>query len=1734
MSLMFGMTALPLLVLVLVLVLVLSEISLVAVAVPNALDPGTRDPVVVASGLGGSLLLGTPRSLKAFDETPCKLLNETSREEEYLHASSENLRRANATLRIGMAVTLKGAWEPISQDWCRLALLWLNLVREKGGIEARNGKVFAVHIDVLDVSVSSELGVDQLNLRETESASYNGVKHLVQDMGSHVVTSPYTSTLTPYAALAAAELGTPILAAGAAAESTYVCPTACDNATHCDSLLFGCSMPKRRRFETLYGTLTPASKYFRDYVSLVGSIHGAKTVAFVLEDNEFARAIIAGARDQAENVAGMRVVAEVYLAASVYAENPPLDAMSADKFPHTPGESSAIKVKFTGKSFEDAAAPFVERMKQLDVDLVVGGTYLESCISLVRAFKQANWLPKALGLSSCMGMPRMYDALGMDLRWVSGPSQWDYRLRGSDYDETDDVVPNYFRRLKSGDPFSPETFSETFKAAYSQNASYQGVSMMAAMYMLEGALVSAGSVENADLNEALSNYQSPSFWGINTVDSFGKNNRRTSVTWSYAGDGSLQVVSPVNAATEDIVYPLPPWDSNRRNYQCSPGTHVIGTNRWNVNQTEFFRTGHSSWNGTSCRPCSTGTYADEHGMLECKPCPLNTFGSANGLLECTRCPTGTSTKGITGAVSCEPCIAGTYFDDDTGKCIPCPAGSAQRSNRSTTCEQCNSVPGVLYQDEEGQESCKKCPANTHKPLGLGGVSVKECLCSEGYWSPEGLEGVACTVCPEGAKCHASSHERRIVMPVPNRGYWTKTYTSDSHANDTSKYGENARFVAGFPFKPDEIENALSRTVVMCPVEDDCIGNSLIEQCAIDRTGPLCILCRDGYFRTGVSCIKCPGGKYSASSAIVTLIGWVIVVFIWVSMNAIAASKYECLDVALLFLQLISIVQNFNIPWPEDLKMVTQIFAILNFDVDFVSTDCLFKWDHVTSLTLTFCLPFIWALVHGFRYLLARLWLKHVGTRSIAIARILPLSIFVVSESELADMSAGINVSLVTLLVVIYNAVCVKAFQSFMCTRLSDGQEILTVAPEVICGSSTHRLLLSFSVVAIFVYVFGVPIALYHKLHALYKENMLSDPETIKRWGFLYLPFEPHYWWWPIVYLLRRFIVCLLVVVASEKPYIQVFLGVSTMILFIGLQYASCPFVMPEVDMLDSFVVVVVALYMLCGLVFLNRVEMSTEDENGFTVFLLIATASAVLFSLSIVYRQMRRALAEEKNTHHLSSFVANLWLATTMLLRANYESAEELMASIDVDGNGILTPEELEVCFANLGMTPESAQLISEILFLVIDTDRDGELTSKEIVDGLYATSDLKQSDVPFISDVVKKKIRGTEVARLMDEMMLTQTGVEAKADQIKNRLMGSSLVGISDGDFEKSTKRTEKKMSARTLAIHKNVSDGYTDSILNLRARARAMSELERRTQDVRANGGELTRTLDALKLSGWMDNRMDKPNLVMAAAVVDQWIAPHVSDHSIYGAYSYDDRAIFYRRLIAGYPAALDFLIDASEEDVIAFRNTIEKLYRTRQSHGDKGKVAKLIVQQDRAPFLHWMLYCSTQSQRKFLRKLVQDVMGFLQDDVPSFLRTPRHGDNASMTKSPFNINTKVRLANRLSTFVGARMNALASFVGVIGTPRKSQESVAAPDMNLSNLFIRAPNTPKTTLDGVDESFATTVASPKASNAAAASEDDGDGASAGLTPVATDPSSMRIDGAAPDSPFKSTHSEVNVTIVD
>ena len=106
----------------------------------------------------------------------------------------------NGTLNIGLEVTLKGKWNGISEDYCRTALLWMDKVRQNGGLKASNGKVFGVHYDVLDVSVETSPGNGVLSVGGSKTPTYEGVKTLVNDFNSSVVFAAYSSTLSPYAA----------------------------------------------------------------------------------------------------------------------------------------------------------------------------------------------------------------------------------------------------------------------------------------------------------------------------------------------------------------------------------------------------------------------------------------------------------------------------------------------------------------------------------------------------------------------------------------------------------------------------------------------------------------------------------------------------------------------------------------------------------------------------------------------------------------------------------------------------------------------------------------------------------------------------------------------------------------------------------------------------------------------------------------------------------------------------------------------------------------------------------------------------------------------------------------------------------------------------------------------------------------------------------------------------------------------------------------------------------------------------------------------------------------------------------------------------------------------------------------------------------------------------------------------------------------------------------------------
>jgi hypothetical protein len=221
----------------------------------------------------------------------------------------------------------------------------------------------------------------------------------------------------PHAAMAGDELQTVILAPSAQENSVYVCPSDCGGVEICATLSFGCTAPSTRRFEYLFGSLSPSERYFQDFTYL--SARKAKTIALVYEHElTLYEDMIKGVRNFATKF-GLQIVADIGIAIGGSKPIPRdflVNQVSAGKL-----APDVIKreIKSLG-TWQDAATPVVAIIQQLDVDVVVGGTTYDGCVGLLKAFVSANVFPKAIGLSECVGNPELYKDLDKLVRWLAG------------------------------------------------------------------------------------------------------------------------------------------------------------------------------------------------------------------------------------------------------------------------------------------------------------------------------------------------------------------------------------------------------------------------------------------------------------------------------------------------------------------------------------------------------------------------------------------------------------------------------------------------------------------------------------------------------------------------------------------------------------------------------------------------------------------------------------------------------------------------------------------------------------------------------------------------------------------------------------------------------------------------------------------------------------------------------------------------------------------------------------------------------------------------------------------------------------------------------------------------------------------------------------------------------------------------------------------------------------------
>jgi len=178
----------------------------------------------------------------------------------------------------------------------------------------------------------------------------------------------------------------------------------------------------------------------------------------------------------------------------------------------------------------------VQRMKASNPELVIGCTYLNSSIALVREAKQQQLSPKAFAFTVGPALPAFGEALGADADGIMGVTSW----------------------MRSGNIPMAYDFSYRYKAKYGHNADAYAAYGYAAGQVLEAAVRLAGSLSKDDIRQQLHDMKFHSLLGLYDADETGKQLGK-SIYVMQRQQGYRLLVLPKQLRDSPIQYPFKPW-----------------------------------------------------------------------------------------------------------------------------------------------------------------------------------------------------------------------------------------------------------------------------------------------------------------------------------------------------------------------------------------------------------------------------------------------------------------------------------------------------------------------------------------------------------------------------------------------------------------------------------------------------------------------------------------------------------------------------------------------------------------------------------------------------------------------------------------------------------------------------------------------------------------------------------------------------------------------------------------------------------------------------------------------------------------------------------------------------------------------------------------------------------------------------------------------------------------------
>jgi branched-chain amino acid transport system substrate-binding protein len=178
----------------------------------------------------------------------------------------------------------------------------------------------------------------------------------------------------------------------------------------------------------------------------------------------------------------------------------------------------------------------------LDPDLFVGGGHFVDAIIFIQTARELGFSPDAFLITVGPSNPTFVEEMGDDSNYIWGSSQWE-----SSMEWEDEWIGS------AGD------YAERYEEMYDIAPSYQAAESTAAALVLHLAIEEAGSLETADIRDALNDMDIVTFYGPIEFDETGKNIAKPMATIQIQ-DGEILVIAPAEAAVADVIWPAPAWD----------------------------------------------------------------------------------------------------------------------------------------------------------------------------------------------------------------------------------------------------------------------------------------------------------------------------------------------------------------------------------------------------------------------------------------------------------------------------------------------------------------------------------------------------------------------------------------------------------------------------------------------------------------------------------------------------------------------------------------------------------------------------------------------------------------------------------------------------------------------------------------------------------------------------------------------------------------------------------------------------------------------------------------------------------------------------------------------------------------------------------------------------------------------------------------------------------------------